>query len=91
MAAFDSLRIAGSGLSMHQTWLDTLSYNIANANTVRSTAEITGGATVAFRQEIWREAPAPELLVSADVRVACVDAAGFRPRRIPDSIRKEVA
>jgi flagellar basal-body rod protein FlgC len=37
MAAFDSLRIAGSGLSMHQTWLDSLSHNIANVNTVRPT------------------------------------------------------
>ena len=39
MGAFDSLRIAGSGLGMHQTWLDALSHNIANVGTVRSTAE----------------------------------------------------
>lgn len=39
MGAFDAMNIAGSGLSMHQTWLDTLSYNISNANTVRSTDE----------------------------------------------------
>ena len=39
MGAFDALNIAGSSLGMHQTWLDTLSYNIANANTVRSTSE----------------------------------------------------
>jgi acyl-CoA thioester hydrolase len=57
--------------------------------TVRSSAQIAGGASVAFRQEIWREAAPAELLVTADVRVACVDAAGFRPRRIPESIRKE--
>ena len=37
MGAFDALNIASSSLGMHQTWLDTLSYNIANANTVRST------------------------------------------------------
>ncbi|MGA9747998.1 MAG: flagellar basal body rod C-terminal domain-containing protein [Nocardioides sp.] len=37
MGAFDMMNIAGSGLSMHQTWLDTLSYNISNVNTVRST------------------------------------------------------
>lgn len=35
MGAFDSLRIAGSGLGMHQTWLDALAHNIANINTVR--------------------------------------------------------
>lgn len=31
------LGIAGSGLSMHQTWLDSLSHNIANVNTSRPT------------------------------------------------------
>jgi len=37
MGAFDALEIAGSSLGMHQTWLDALAYNIANANTVVST------------------------------------------------------
>jgi len=37
MQAFDMLSIARSGLSMHQTWLDALSYNIANINTYTST------------------------------------------------------
>ena len=37
MGAFESLRIAGSGLGMHQTWLDALSHNIANVGTVRAT------------------------------------------------------
>jgi flagellar basal-body rod protein FlgC len=37
MPAFEMLDVAGSGLTVHQTWLDTLSFNIANANTVRST------------------------------------------------------
>jgi flagellar basal-body rod protein FlgC len=39
MGAFDLLRIAGSGLGMHQTWLDALGRNIANVNTVRATDE----------------------------------------------------
>ena len=37
MGAFDTLRIAGSALGAHQTWLDTLASNIANVNTVTST------------------------------------------------------
>ncbi len=37
MGAFDLLDIASSGLGMHQTWLDALGRNIANANTIRST------------------------------------------------------
>lgn len=39
MGAFDMLRIANTSLGMHQTWLDALAHNIANANTVTSTAE----------------------------------------------------
>lgn len=39
MAAFDMLRIAGSSLGMHQTWLDALAHNISNANTVAGTDE----------------------------------------------------
>ncbi|WP_122818415.1 flagellar basal body rod protein FlgC [Nocardioides pantholopis] len=39
MSAFDTLKIAGSSLGMHQTWLDTLASNIANLNTVTSTDE----------------------------------------------------
>ena len=37
MGAFDLLRIAGSSLGVHQTWLDALADNIANVNTVTST------------------------------------------------------
>ncbi len=39
MGAFDLLGTAGSGLAMHQTWLDALGYNIANVNTARRTSE----------------------------------------------------
>jgi flagellar basal-body rod protein FlgC len=34
---FELLGIAHSGLSTHQTWLDALGHNIANANTARRT------------------------------------------------------
>ncbi len=37
MSAFELLGIAGSGLTTHQTWLDALGHNIANASTARST------------------------------------------------------
>lgn len=39
MGAFDMLSIANTSLGFHQTWLDALSHNIANVNTVRSTDE----------------------------------------------------
>lgn len=37
MGAFDLLGIAHSSLTTHQTWLDALSHNIANASTARPT------------------------------------------------------
>lgn len=37
--AFEMLRIANTSLGAHQTWLDALSTNIANVNTVTSTDE----------------------------------------------------
>jgi flagellar basal-body rod protein FlgC len=38
MTAFAMLDIAHSGLTMHQTWLDALAYNISNVNTIRPTS-----------------------------------------------------
>ena len=37
MAIFDTLGISGSGLMTHRKWLDAVSDNIANINTVSST------------------------------------------------------
>jgi acyl-CoA thioester hydrolase len=56
--------------------------------TVRSRADLSGGASIAFSQEVWRDEPVPELLATVQVRVACVDAASFRPRRFPASLRE---
>ena len=39
MSTFDSLGISGSGLLVHRKWLDAVSDNIANVNTVRRTDE----------------------------------------------------
>jgi flagellar basal-body rod protein FlgC len=36
-AVFEALGISGSSLGVHQKWLDAISDNIANVNTVRST------------------------------------------------------
>ena len=49
-----------------------------------------GAASVSFEQLIYRNATLEEqdLLASADVRVACVDARSFRPQRLPDFLVK---
>lgn len=52
MGAFDMLTIAGSGLTMHQTWLDCLSYNISNVNTVRPTSQSAFQASYAMAQSV---------------------------------------
>lgn len=41
-------------------------------------------------QQLWRE-PDRSLLVEARVRIACLDAASFRPRPIPKNILEEIA
>ncbi len=58
--------------------------------TVRTLAKLAGGASVNFEQEIRRGAAGAELLASGEVLVACVDARTFKPRRLPDLLRKEL-
>ncbi|MBQ7216271.1 MAG: flagellar basal body rod protein FlgC [Synergistaceae bacterium] len=38
MKIFDSLEVAGSSLTAHRLWLDTISSNLANINTTRTKA-----------------------------------------------------
>jgi acyl-CoA thioester hydrolase len=47
-------------------------------------------ASFVVRQELLRE-PEPRALVEARVRIACLDAARFRPRPIPDYLLQEIA
>lgn len=39
MGTFDVLKISGSGVSLSQKWIDAISDNIANMNTVHRTSE----------------------------------------------------
>jgi flagellar basal-body rod protein FlgC len=39
VSTFDSLRIAGSGMYSHRKWMDAVSDNIANINTVNAAGE----------------------------------------------------
>jgi acyl-CoA thioester hydrolase len=50
-----------------------------------------GGASIAFGQRIWRERVDGELLLTASVRVVCLDAHRLKPRRLPDVIARELA
>jgi acyl-CoA thioester hydrolase len=56
---------------------------------VTLTAQIRGGASMDFRQTIARQADATAL-ASGEVRIACLDSATFKPRRLPDDLRKEL-
>jgi acyl-CoA thioester hydrolase len=55
---------------------------------VRSRATLCGGASVAFEQDILRAEA--ERILTAQVRVACLDAASFRPRRLPATLRERL-
>jgi acyl-CoA thioester hydrolase len=50
-----------------------------------------GGASIVFAQRIWRDPADADLLVSASVRVACLDAATLKPRRLPPVLVKELS
>ncbi len=40
MSMFGSLSVSASGMDVYQTWIDAISDNVANVNTIRSTDEI---------------------------------------------------
>ena len=54
-----------------------------------------GAASLRFAQRIYRSAPAagraPDLLLEANVRVACVDVRTMRPQRLPEFLADAVA
>ena len=77
MGAFDMLRIAGTGLGVHQVWLDALADNIANANTVRSMSQS------AYQDKMVEATP----LANGGVGVAgiAVSSAQGRVTNMPDS------
>jgi acyl-CoA thioester hydrolase len=46
------------------------------------------GATLDFDQQAWR---GDELLAEGSIRVGCVDAGNFKPRRIPAAVLERIA
>jgi acyl-CoA thioester hydrolase len=56
------------------------------------TAEVVqrGRASLGFRQEIARHDTPHDVLCSGQVKIACLDAASFKPQPIPDVILKEL-
>jgi acyl-CoA thioester hydrolase len=51
--------------------------------------ELDGAASVIFKQQIHRSGESGELLAEASIRVACVSATSFRPRRFPPALSRE--
>ncbi len=48
-----------------------------------------GRASLRVQQQAWRNGPhggAPQLLCEGSIRIGCVDAGTFRPRRFPNAI-----
>lgn len=64
---FESLNISGSGMYVHQNWMDAVSDNIANVNTVRPSNEDAFQARYVIAQAI------EDGRVGAGVRVAGVE------------------
>ncbi len=56
---------------------------------VTVTLESMRGASIAMGQEIRRGPAAEELLVTATVRAACLDASSLRPRPLPKALTSQ--
>jgi acyl-CoA thioester hydrolase len=56
---------------------------------IHTRAAIAGGASVSFEQQVLAADGTP--LATGNVRVACVDARTFRPRRLPDELARRMA
>jgi acyl-CoA thioester hydrolase len=50
-----------------------------------------GGASILFAQRIWRDPAERDPLVTASVRVACLEAGTLKPRRLPPVIVRELS
>ncbi|MEO7774969.1 MAG: tol-pal system-associated acyl-CoA thioesterase [Steroidobacteraceae bacterium] len=59
--------------------------------TVSCEFQAEGGASVRFQQRIWRGGPQGELLAEGETRVACLDVSTFKPKRLPDLLRKDLS
>jgi flagellar basal-body rod protein FlgC len=59
MSAFSGIDIANTGLGFNKYWLDTVSHNMANLNTVRPGDEEPFRARVVVAQELGGEPFAP--------------------------------
>ena len=59
-----------------------------DALVITSSCMQDGAACLRFDQRILRN---DELLVEASVRVACLDAASFRPKRLPNTIASRIS
>lgn len=71
--------------SMQLTFRRPARFN--DALLIRSQLKKAAGASMLFEQFIYR---GEELLCDATVRIACLDAASFRPKSIPKSILTEM-
>ena len=49
-----------------------------------------GRASITLHQDIFRHGAPGDVLCSGTVKIACLDAATFKPKPIPDAILKEI-
>jgi flagellar basal-body rod protein FlgC len=70
IAVFEALKIVNSGMQLHQAWMDAISDNVANINTVRSTRQAAFQARYVLAQAA--ENGGPDVGTGGGVRVAGV-------------------
>jgi flagellar basal-body rod protein FlgC len=80
IAVFEALKIVNSGMQLHQAWMDAISDNVANINTVRSTRQAAFQARYVLAQAA--ENGGPDVGTGGGVRVACVALGGAQGRLV---------
>ena len=80
MALFGAFGVSGSGMTTMRTWMDAVSDNIANLNTVRRTSESAFQARTVIAQAIEPAAPG----AGGGVRVAGIELGDAEGRIVND-------
>ena len=79
---FSSLQVSGSGMDVYKTWIDAISDNVANINTVTATDEPAFRERLVFAESVGGEGGG----IGSGARVSAIrlGSAEGRPRYEPD-------
>ena len=87
IAVFEALKIVNSGMQLHQAWMDAISDNVANINTVRSTRQAAFQARYVLAQAAENGGPGVSAPAAASASPASPSAARRAGSSTPPTTR----